>query len=534
MAKEIQSGASARNKAIKALNDIAGIVSSTVGPGGRPILLSRQTSATTATTFHTKDGITVLRELSYTDPINDAVHKLAIQATADTVMASGDGTTSTLIMAAAFANKLVQTSRSNPQSAVRAFRAEVNRAVAAIAEEVVMGSNAEARVALTSTNGDAELTSHVINAVNSTSAFGTVLVEKNPMSKMPYCVDKDYGYQAGNGYSYNVTFAISVSDKAVTNADFHLKNAYVIPYNGNISQVEQITPMLEKMYLKSDTFDVLIVCYEVTEDVINKLIVANRKNPGVRIFICKTTPTAELNGPWNQLNDVAAFSGAVIVDAGYVPRWTLKDAGDVKEVRVTPYKTFLLGKSDKNWIVKRAEQNADTAALATTPLDRDIVNSRNASLTGGLVKLIIGGGLPGDLQEIADRADDAIKASQACRRSGALPGCGLSFIRAGELGGVSESVMEALRSVHLAIVENYGYAPIAWPSKHETLAIRDDDVKVGNFLELGVADSYETVKSVILNGFALGSLVANIGGYCLSADIEEIHKQTMLKDLLLS
>lgn len=452
-------------------------------------------------------------------------------------------TTSTLIMAAAFANALLaendnDTDNTNVQERIRKYRAEVSKAIEYIEKEAVKSREAERSVALTSSNRDEELTEQVLKAIGETSAYGTVVVEKNPMVKEKYRVDKDYGYQAGSGYSYNVTLGISVSDIAVNNGEFTMDNSFIIPYNGNLTQVAQISPILDKLFVANQDaggFNALIVCYEVSDDIVNQIIVANRKNPGVKIFISKTTPTAEVNGPWNQLNDIAAFSGAGIVDAGLASRWEIGDAGIVKTVRVGPYKTFISGLPGHNWVVKRAEQNKEAVALAPTQLDKDIISSRNASLTGGLVKLVIGSGLPGDIHEIADRADDAIRASQACRRSGALPGCGLSFVRAGFLANVSAPILNALGSVYSQITSNYGLKVALSdrvPEERECVAIIGDERKTGDFLELGVADSFETVKSVIMNGFNLGSMIANLGGYCLVADLDDIRKTQLLKNVM--
>lgn len=535
MTKKIQYGPKAREEAVNALSDISEVIAATVGPAGRPILLSRNVSATNSTVFHTKDGISVLRELSYIDPVYDAIHRLAIQATADTMINAGDGTSSTLIVASAFAKLLHNHNSGNPQAAIRAFRKEVDAAIVAISAESVVGEACDRAVAFTSTNGDAELTDVVLKALDGVSAFGTVLAEKNPMSKTRYSIDKEYGYQAGGGYGYNLSLGISVSDVAVTNGDFYLEDVFVVPYNGNLAQLGQILPIINAMgdLVKSgQTVNLLFIAYECAEDVAGHLIALNRQNPLVKVFVTKTTPTAEMNGGWNQLNDVAAFAGSVIVDGGSVGSWKRADAGMVKKVRVGAYKTFLSGRGVNNWIAKRAEQNEQSADLAPTPLDREIINSRNASLTGGLVKLTIGGGIPGDLQEIADRADDAIRAVQACRRSGALPGCGLSYIRAAKLAGCGTEVSEALASVHRRIMENFGVDPLTEIESCQTCAISDDKIRTGNFIELGVADSFETVKSVITNGFALGSLVANLGGFCINADIEEIQKGKLLKDLM--
>jgi chaperonin GroEL (HSP60 family) len=445
-------------------------------------------------------------------------------------------TSSTLIVASAFAKALHNHQTGNPQAAVRLFRKEVDAAIAAIATEAVVGESCDRAVALTSSNGDVELTDVILEALGGVSAFGTVIAEKNPMSKVRYQVDKEYGYQAGGGYAWNISLGISVSENAVTNGDFALSGGvFVVPYNGNIMQIGQLAPILNRLAKSVNSLksvNLLIVAYECADDVANQLVAINRQNPQVKIFVAKTNPTAEFNGSWNQLNDIAAFSGATIVDAGTAPSWELDHAGVVEKVRVTPYKTFLSGRGQNHWIERRAEQNEQSAALAPTPLDREIILSRNASLTGGLVKLTLGGGLPGDLEEIAARADDAIRAVQACRRSGALPGCGLSYIRAAQLAGCGTEVTQALSSVHTRIMENYGITPLKEIESGTTCAIHGDKISTGCFLELGVADSFETVKSVIANGFALGSLVANLGGFCINADIEEIQKGRLLKDLM--
>ena len=539
MSKQIVSGSESRSLAVKALAEVAAVVAETVGPAGRPVLLSRSISATTNAVFYTKDGISMLKELGYTDPVKDAVHKLCIQATSDTMIESGDGTTSTLIMASAFAEQLLNIDRMNPQQAIREFRVEVENAIEKISSEAVVGEAAERNVCLTSSNGDEEMTNAIMEALSQTSAYGTVVVEKSLISKKRYQIDKEYGYQAGSGYAYNISFGISVSEVAVTNGDFYLENAYVVPYNGNISQFVQVEELVKQAIQDSantgEFVNVVFIAYDVSEEVVSNLLMINRKSPGAKFFVAKTTPTAEINGAWHQLNDIAAFSGSVIFDAGTGSRMNLiKDAGKVGKVRVGPYKTFISGRGKNNWIIQRAEQNEISIKQATTPLDREIISSRNASLTGGLVRLTIGNGLPSEIEEMAGRADDAIRSVQQCRISGALPGCGVSYIRAGELAGVSKELSNAFQSVHFHIMNNYGHKFAPKTDKGCTCYIGENGLEWGDFVKLGVADSFGTVKSVLRNGFALGSLIANLGGFCLDADIEEIQKSKQMRDILLS
>jgi chaperonin GroEL len=523
MAKEINRGEQARERAVESLANIAGIVGATLGPAGRTILISRLTGGNTISVSHTKDGFNVLNSLEYTDPVHDAVHKLCMQASGNSVLASGDGTTSTLVMASAFA-KALHSESNNPQADARKYRKEVHAAVEAIAKEAQNSQESCYKVALTSSNGDQELTDSVLEALGSASAYGTVLVEKNPMQKERYKIDREYGYQAGQGYGYYMPIAMSINETLVNQGEFVLRDSFVIPYNGDLMQFSQIKPFIDAMSGPTgNKYRLCIVAYEVSQDVASMVAYINRKNPTVKIFLCPTTRTAEINGSFQQLNDIAAFSGAKVVDAASAAHWTFEDVGRAGLIRVNPYKTFLLGKSENNWIIERAEQNKSSAEIAPSQMDRDIINSRNASLTGGCVKIVLGGGLMSDIVERADRADDAIKATQAAMRSGALPGCGVSYIRAGALAEVSPAVADALASIHEQIMENCGQDRWTEYKAGQTVKITADEVSLcDSFLEAGIADSFETIKSVIINGFELGVLVANLGGFSLQADLEGI------------
>lgn len=536
MAKEIKHGKHAQTNAVSALSEISTIVGSTLGPGGRTILISKRNSGGTISVSHTKDGFNVLNSLSYTDPVKDAVHKLCLQASGNSVVAAGDGTTSTLVAASAFADALFTESK-NPQEDGRKFRREIERAITEIEKEAVKTEEATYKVALTSANGDVELTNTVLQALEGSGAYGTVIVEKNPMQKERYKVDREFGYQAGQGYSHYLPLAQSIHETLANQGEFVFREAIVIPYNGDILQYSQIGEMIVKLAKEPQNtkgFRLLFVCYRTSEELSAYLAQFNRKNPGVKVFISQTTSTAEANGPFQQLNDIAALTGATVVDGASATYWEPSHAGKISLARVGPHKTFLLGKNkESNWIEERAEQNKKAAELAPSQMDRDIINSRNASLTGGCVKLIVGGGLFSDLHERADRADDAIKACQSSMRSGALPGCGASYIRAGQLAGVSEPVQKALASIHTKIMENYGEKPRPSFEKGHSVYIDEKKIEdIAEFLNAGVADSFETVRAVISNGFELGLLVSNLGGYALEADLAEIEQAERAKEIL--
>jgi chaperonin GroEL len=535
MSKKVSHGSGARAEAIKALSDVAALVGSTLGPGGQTVLLSKRNSGGAISVSHTKDGFNVLNGLQFVDPVNDAIHKLCLQASANSLYASGDGTTSSIVLASKFAEALSSAQFNNPQAAARQFRKEIQAAIEAIKAEAVEGKEALQKVVLTSSNGDEELTKFAMEAVSEASAYGTIIIQGDPAEKQNYRIDKEYGYQGGMGYNYYIPLAQSIHETIATGGEFALRDAFVVPYNGDLVQFTQIQNVIGEMAKSTNNqYKMLIVAYHVSDDVASALAYINRKNPGIKVFACSTTPTAEVTGPFQQLTDVAAFSGAQVIDGAMAATFSLEQAGKVKLVRVGPYKTFVMGKNEeKNWIEERAEQNKRAVDYAPSLAERQIIEARNASLTGGCVKLILGNGLFGDIPERKDRADDAIRAGQACLRSGALPGCGASYVRAGELAKVSPTVMGALRSIHEIIMTNFGETPKTSFAKGETVYISNEGITpVSDFLSAGVADSVETVCAVITNAFELGLMVANLGGYALEADQEAMEQAERLKSLL--
>jgi len=366
------------------------------------------------------------------------------------------------------------------------------------------------------------------------------VVEKAPASRERYKIIRQDGYVGAKGYNYNNTFAYSCSDAAAQNAPIEWKNPHIMVFNGHLLVPEQLTPIMaafnEVIKDKGDGQHLVIFTYETSDEITNRLIVFNRQmaSRDIAVFIAKPRLTAEINSGLQIIRDVAAYTGSNIIDGGNYKTTTKEDFGTCGEIRITPTQTILFGRSPKHWVEKRAQQNENIIASAESQFDKELTSIRNAELTEGLVKVEVGGGLIPELQERADRFDDASKAAQACMRSGALPGCGASYIRAGELAGVSPVMKKALRVVHDTIMANYGASPLESFKRGDTAKIDDTGIVVGNFKELGVMDAAETICAVIKNGVDLGIEVATMGGYSLvdKEDLRSIQRAKTMRETL--
>lgn len=520
--RDFNIGKDAQDVLCTGLDVIAQAIGSTMGPGGRPFGFDKYGTDMRMTSTFSKDGLTVLKSLSFDSPACQAVLQYCNQAASHSVMASGDGSTSTIVLANAVAKAVRGSDNKYPQAFARQLESDADMAIEAIKKEAIKGDWVTRKVALTSTNGDEELTDVVLDAIKASSAFGTILVEKNPASKVRYKIERQDGYSNCSGYNYNATFALSASPNAAASKAIEWTNPDVIIFNGSLMVTAQLDPILKAWNdsLKLNPSNLLIVCYDIADEVANKLMVINRQvaKDGVAAFVVKPRLTAEVNSGLQVMRDLAAYCGildSMIVDGGNYKDISSAFFGTVKLVKITQNSTLFLGRAENHYVEDRILQNKSIIDEARSDFDRHITGIRNAELAEGLVKVEVGGGHLSDLQERADRFDDASKAAQACMRNGALPGSGCSYIRAGLLAGVHPALADAFRAIHNTVLNNYGTDPnpdfIPLPGK--ALSITRDGIIHGDAVELNVLDACDTVCAAIKNGVSLGVKVATIGGY---------------------
>jgi chaperonin GroEL len=526
--RQIAIGEDARKNLLMALDFIAAAVGSTMGPGGRPFGYDKKTNNSMLLKTFSKDGLTVLRSLGFEDPAWEGVLEYAKQAASHSVLASGDGTSSTLILANAVAKVIYGYKSKAPQAFARQIEAEAQTAIKAL-EKFVCKDEAAARiVANTSTNGDTELTDWVMESLKHTGAYGTILVDKNPSVSKRYNLIKKDGYSYTNGYNHAQTLAVSASEEAASSKPICWFDPKVLLMNGQIMLEKQINPILAawNKTLQDKPTSLVLVTYEISEEIINKLLIVNRtlaKQYGVGVFVVKPKLTAEIHSSFQIMRDIASYCGIEdhhIVDGGNYQSIDESFFGTCKEVQIYSNQTFFLGRATNNWVIDRIKQNQAIVDAALSQFDKQISTIRNAELADGLVRIEVGGGTMPELQERADRFDDASKAAQACLAAGAVVGGGLSYILAGMEAGVSEELQTALKSITGTVLENYGLEQdITDPNSIPLDGINGykltkEGITFGPAIELGVMDSYKTVAAVIKNGVSLGVHIATIGGYC--------------------
>src|SRR5437763_12982846 len=153
-AKLVKFGQDAREKILRGVNILADVVTVTLGPKGRNVVLDKSFGAPTVT----KDGVTVAKEIDLSDRFQNMGAQMVREVATKTSDIAGDGTTTATVLAAAIYGegmRLVAAGH-NPM----ALKRGVEEAVTAVVDELkklstkTQGKTEIAQVGAISSNGD--------------------------------------------------------------------------------------------------------------------------------------------------------------------------------------------------------------------------------------------------------------------------------------------------------------------------------------------------------------------------------------------
>lgn len=445
---------------------ISDVVGATLGPGGRPVLIERQEYGMPG--MVTKDGVTVFRSLGFKDPVEHSVMESTRDAAVRTVSEAGDGTTTATVLSYALVRAAQEYLKGHPnvspqflvQTIQDAFDKVIEPTIRKLALKVDFDSPKGQRilhnVATVSANGDTKLADAVMEAFNLVGDNGTVtIVESSGPSA--YKVERIHGFPIPMGYEESCgKFMTAFINDGASNRCY-LKNPQFVLYNGTCSDVQSVVGILEKCqlawlnrpglpqhnpafpYLTSP--NIVLVANGFSESVLGTLALNMPDANTVNVVPLVTPRSAILNGEVHFLEDLAAITGATVMNPLSKPldSFELVNLGRVEvthgdetapgEFEMFRFRSTIIGRNDEDEVAERAEAVQAMVENAPSEYDARLMKERLACLTGGIAKLTVVGGSAGELRERKDRADDAVQAVKGAIKHGALPGGGWTLLR---------------------------------------------------------------------------------------------------------
>ncbi len=500
-------GTELKNKLLAGIQKLNQSVSSTLGPGGRTVLIKDRSGEVKVT----KDGVTVAKSFhELEDQVEDLGAQLVKQVSIKSANEAGDGTTTSTLLAATMVEeglKLINQG-SNPvevKKGIDKYTKLVVDQIKTIAKDVASQDQIK-QVATISANNDAEVGELISTAIEKVGREGIVTIEESKTGETSLEVVEGMQFDRGYKSPYFVTNNATMQSV--------LDDPYILIYDGRITVASELLNALSKA--NAENKPLLIVAEDIEGEALATLIV-NKMRGIVQVCAVKAPDFGERRTLI--LEDLAILTGGQVVskDKGHkLDKLTPVQLGGMlgKARTATIAKdatTIVDGAGTAEVIAARAEEIKEQIEKATSFYEKEKLQERLGKLVGGVAIISVGGNSDIEIREKKDRVEDALFATKAALVEGVVPGGGVALIEA--LNGLStkpkemsvdetkgyDIVRKACFAPFKKILENCGIEDY-YSILHELGHMRDGKVNPDNMF------TYDAKAGIIVNATTAGLL----------------------------
>ena len=507
-------GDDSRKKLINGVNQLANAVATTLGPNGRNVVIQNEHGVPQST----KDGVTVAKAIELEDTLENTGAQMVKQAAIKTAEQAGDGTTTSTLLAQEIVNAGMRYSDKGhniveiKRGIDKCVKAHVNY-IREMSQDI---SNEDQlrQVATISANNDSEVGELIATAMEKVGRDGVVTIEESRTGET--YLETVEGLQFDRGYK---------SPYFVTNNDTMsctLKDAVILFYNGRITQVKDLLPLLENLSTQSKSL--LIVAEDIDGEALATLIV-NKMRGTLNVCAVKAPDFGDRRTLL--MNDMATLTGGVVVDKDKgmkLDKFDLKWLGECRTVTITKEQTTIVdGAGEQVEIAELCTQLQSQIENSNSPFEMEKLQERLAKLTGGVAVVHVGGNTETEMREKKDRVDDALHATKAAIEEGIIPGGGVALLRSSHKVTCSTDnadqkigcniMYNALRKPFEQILKNAGVQDvhsIEYRVKGRSNTHTGYNIKTGkfeDFLEVGIIDPTKVTRCALENAASIAGTI---------------------------
>lgn len=513
MAKDLYYGEEARRKFQAGVDKLANTVKITIGPKGRNVLIDKPYGSP----LITNDGVTIAREISLEDPVENMGAQLVKEVATKTNDVAGDGTTTATLLAQTIIREGFKNiaAGANPMILKRGIQGAVDVAVEEIRKNSydVETKEAIAQVAAVSADNQ-EIGEMIAEAMERVGRDGVIAIEES--KTMGTTLDVVEGMQFDKGYLSSYMVSDTEKMEAV------LENPYILFTDKKISNIGDLVPLLEEIVKQGRKL--LIVAEDVEGEALTALVV-NKLRGTLDVVAVKAPGFGERKKAL--VEDIAVVTGGTVIseEAGYDLREaTLDMLGQAGTVRVTKERTIIVnGAGDKAEIESRVNTIRQLVENAESDFDAEKSQERLAKLAGGVAVIKVGAATETELKERKLRIEDALSATQAAVEEGIVAGGGVALCNAipavskyaesleGDERTGARIIVRALEEPVRQIAENAGYEGSVVVAEVKTQkhgvgfnAAKDEYV---DMISAGIVDPAKVTRSAIQNAASASAML---------------------------
>ena len=505
-------GTELKEKLLQGIEKLNQSVSSTLGPGGRTVLIREQSGEVKVT----KDGVTVAKAFhKLEDDIEDLGAQLVKQVSIKSANEAGDGTTTSTLLA----TEMIKHGLKQIRQGVNAveIKNEIDKIVDEIVSEIketaieISSEEQIKQVATISGNNDSEVGNLISEAIDKVGRDGIVTIEESKSGETTLEVVE--GMQFDRGYKSPYFVTNNTTMQAV------LDNPYILLYDGRISTAQELLQVLTKA--NSENRPLLIVAEDIGDEALATLIV-NKMRGIVQVCAVKAPDFGERKTLI--LEDIAILTGGQVIskDKGLKldklsTQQLSQYLGTTRLVTVSKEDTTIIdGKGEEKALANRAMEIKDQIEKATSFYEKEKLQERLGKLIGGVAIISVGGNSDIEIKEKKDRVEDALFATKAALADGIVPGGGATLyklsINQKEDGNTNvaiarDIVRKALQAPFIKILSNAGVETWWEYTPTETEIYDAKNHQMASAIESGIIDPAKVVITALKNATSVAGTI---------------------------
>ena len=487
--KNLSFGLEAQNKVFEGITKLTKAVSSTLGAGGKCVMLEDSQGRP----IITKDGVTVADSIILLDPVENMGARLLKEAARKTVKEAGDGTTTATVLAHAILEEAYKVqSKTNARELKNGIEL-MTEAVITYLESIAVPVTGDMidNIATISTNNDPVLGKIIADAFRSVGETGIVMMETSSSAETEIEVIEGVQYDKG---LVNSNFITNPSKRTS-----ELDNPVVLIIESPVEGIRQIQSVLE--YVIKTNRSLLIIA-DVETNVLSALAM-NKVKGNIKVNVINA-PTYGVNKK-DTLADLALLTGATIINEDLGDDMDLiqpEHLGTCLKSITDDFETIIQVGGVTKEIQTLIDSIKEQLEGKLSPGEVIRLEKRLARLSAKVAIVKVGANSDIELKEKADRVEDAICATKAAIKEGIVPGGGIALLDASKNFGVpdtgGEILLKAIQAPYKTILNNAGisYAIECSIDGHGLNVITG---KYVNMIEEGIIDPLLVTKSALRN-----------------------------------
>lgn len=518
------------------IDKMATIVGATLGPGGRPVLIERDSLSP----LITKDGVTVAKALGVDNAEANIIIDAAKEICLKTAKEAGDGTTTAIVLANAITknglNFLQANPKYNPQRMVNELQDLYNTVIIPFLKNnaiPVKGREQLVNVAKISANGDQAIAEAAVDAVMAAGDDGHVLIEEAQGNQLK--VESMDGFIVTSGLKdIGAAGRIFINDRSLQQVK--MDRGLVFLYDGSLNDLKvpgSIQQAIEGTELYG--LPVMVFAHGFADVVIEAF--AKTTKGGYTVVPVKTPMTGAANSRSSFLFDMAAYTGATVYDPGTLDKFITEDTssgfGAFDNAKVGMYESVVQAVPDSDRLDARLSELKHLMDVAPSDFDKMHIKAAIGKLTGGISTIWVGGGSDLEAREKRDRVEDAVEAVKSAIAEGIVPGgCAVQLVLAYQINAnpnkklswniMSQSLTEPFNLLLSNCGENF---EDVWPLLQSsfvnqpglpTLIFDAQAHEIVDPLAAGIIEPAKVCRVTIGNALSVASLLTTLGGIVVS------------------